>query len=369
MFDSSEVVQHARAASGTRLAPASPAETSVSIHYARALGRLAESRGVRRVIWREWAAAAPGHRVGGQVFQRELRTLAQELGDPGIGLAFGASAGGEGFGLLSLLLATAPTLRGAIEHLKDFESLATTLGSMQAVQEGRFIDLTWQPRTSGDPLIVEAALAGWVAFGRFLLERGADVESVSFTHRPAMPVQAYECLLGCPVLFGAAVNKVRIAADLLDAPIRFADERMHRQFKEWVPFSMPVLAERSRGSLVTRVASELVHHLGEATPDEDWIARRLCVSRRSLQRHLAAEQASFRRLLDAARAHHAISQLVSDRSSLLQLGADVGYLEQSSLCRAFRRWTGYAPLALWNRVAELYADVATCPSTGERQRG
>jgi AraC-like DNA-binding protein len=354
MFEISEVAQHERAVTRIRVAPVGATEPTVSIHYARALGRLAENRGVRRVIWREWAAAAPGHRVSGEVFLRELRTLAHELGDPGIGLALGASAGGEGFGLLSLLLATAPTLRMAIEHLRHFESLATTLGRLQASQEGAFIDLLWHPRTHGDPLIVEAVLAGWVTFGRFLIERGADVESVSFTHRPAMPVEAYERLLGCPVRFGAAENSVRIAADLLDAPIRFADDRMHRQFQEWVPFSMPVLAERSSGSLVTRVASEVVTHLGEATPDEDWIARRLGVSRRSLQRHLAAEQASFRQLLDAQRAHHAISRLVGDRTSLLQLGADVGYLEQSSLCRAFRRWTGYAPLVLWNRVAGLY---------------
>jgi AraC-like DNA-binding protein len=354
MFDINEVAHHERAATRIRFAPASGAGATVSIHYARALGRLAEGRGVRSVIWREWAAAAPGHRVSGEVFQRELRALAHELGDPGIGLAFGTNAGGEGFGLLSLLLATAPTLREAIEHLRHFESLATTLGRMHTVQEGPFIDLLWQPRTNGDPLIVEAALAGWVTFGRFLLGRGADVESVSFTHRPAMPVEAYERLLGCPVRFGAVANSVRVCADLLDAPIRFADDRMHRQFQEWIPFSMPVLAERSLGSLVTRVAAELAGHLGDATPDEDWIARRLGVSRRSLQRQLAAEQASFRQLLDAARAHHAISRLVSDRTSLLQLGADVGYLEQSSLCRAFRRWTGYAPLVLWNRVAGLY---------------
>ena len=65
-------------------------------------------------------------------------------------------------------------------------------------------------------------------------------------------------------------------------------------------------------------------------------------------RRLAAEDTRFRKLLDAARRHMA-QQLLAD--TLLEVGEmaeRLGYASTSAFTRAFRRWSGLAPIA-WRR--------------------
>ncbi|UUZ51658.1 helix-turn-helix domain-containing protein [Massilia sp. B-10] len=80
----------------------------------------------------------------------------------------------------------------------------------------------------------------------------------------------------------------------------------------------------------------------------------LGLERRTLQRALQQECTSFRQIVGAARAQHAIIALMRGDTSLADLAADTGFDEQSSMCRAFRRWTGYAPLAFKQRVSDVF---------------
>ena len=106
-----------------------------------------------------------------------------------------------------------------------------------------------------------------------------------------------------------------------------------------------------------RVARLLAALPAPGDVDERRVAAALGLGLRTLQRRLAAEGSGFRALLDAARAQHAIVTLLHDTPRLAQLGADVGFHEQSSLCRAFRRWTGLAPLPLKARLAPFFHDL------------
>ncbi|MEM0962947.1 MAG: helix-turn-helix domain-containing protein [Bacteroidota bacterium] len=79
------------------------------------------------------------------------------------------------------------------------------------------------------------------------------------------------------------------------------------------------------------------------------IATNLGLSSRSLQRHLAAEDTSFRAVLDEHRRDAACRHLQATSRSIGEIAADVGYRDQAVFSRAFQRWMGTTPSA-WRKA-------------------
>lgn len=334
-------------------AAVSPDLPSVSGSYARALRGFLDTCG-----WSEGETAAglDGDRVTGDTLGDTLVDGGNALGDPTLGIRFGTRVGGAGFGLLGVATATAPSLAQALRHLQRFESLTSTLGRVNIRRTNGTVTLGWQPSQPVAPAVVEGILGGWVSFGRYLLGEHVNVRGIAFAHGRATSLSAYEQVIDCPVRFAAAETSVTFAADLLDARPRFADAAINGAIDRWLDRCTVAVAAPAGLQAARRVA-QLLAAMPLAEVDELRVATLLGVQRRSLQRRLAAEGTSFRALLDAARAQHAIVTLLAEPPRLVQLGADIGFGEQSSLCRAFRRWTGHAPLPLRTRLAPFFQDL------------
>lgn len=75
------------------------------------------------------------------------------------------------------------------------------------------------------------------------------------------------------------------------------------------------------------------------------MAGRLKMSVRTLNRALAAEDTSYRRLLEQLRRELAVGHLADNRLSVTEVAFLLGFSDQSAFHRAFRRWTGRTPSA------------------------
>jgi AraC-like DNA-binding protein len=80
---------------------------------------------------------------------------------------------------------------------------------------------------------------------------------------------------------------------------------------------------------------------GMATIDR--LALCAAMTRRTLQRHLAAEGTNFTELLDSVRADLALSSLQGSDDRICTISKTVGYRTPSSLTRAMHRWVEAAP--------------------------
>ena len=83
--------------------------------------------------------------------------------------------------------------------------------------------------------------------------------------------------------------------------------------------------------------------LCEATPTVSDVAARLGISRRTLQRRLAAECSSYSQLLGSIRNERARRLLSETDRPLYEIAASLGYSDAGSFSRAFQRWTGTTP--------------------------
>ena len=108
----------------------------------------------------------------------------------------------------------------------------------------------------------------------------------------------------------------------------------------------PRLDQLDAGATVgARVRAILMEGLPSGQVDTGYVAKRLGVSQRSLQRKLAAERSSFQSELHALRARLADSYLSKTALSGPEIAFLLGYDDPNSFIRAFHIWTGTTPEA------------------------
>ena len=95
--------------------------------------------------------------------------------------------------------------------------------------------------------------------------------------------------------------------------------------------------------MVRDVRLAIRERLLQGTPTVGAVARALGVGARTLQRRLAEHALSFADLLDDTRREAAEGYLRTSSLTLAEIAYMLGYEEQASFFRAFRRWHDTTP--------------------------
>ena len=97
--------------------------------------------------------------------------------------------------------------------------------------------------------------------------------------------------------------------------------------------------------LAFAVRSQLADAVSAGQFSAEHIAEQLGLPLRTFQRRLSEEQVSFQDLLDSYRQSQAMKMLAHENVTMAEVAYALGYHEQSSFNRAFKRWTGKTPRA------------------------
>jgi len=91
-------------------------------------------------------------------------------------------------------------------------------------------------------------------------------------------------------------------------------------------------------------AEQIVETLAwDAFPSIIDVAEAIGMTVRTLQRRLAAEGASYEKVVDAWRFRTATKLLTSTEVNVVDVALEVGYSDHAHFTRAFRRWSGCSP--------------------------
>ena len=122
----------------------------------------------------------------------------------------------------------------------------------------------------------------------------------------------------------------------MDWPVAGADpQRLRLARKKALAIGDATLVER-----VHRTLRTLLLHGRSSGAD---VAQSLAMHRRTLQRRLRAEGTTFQQVLDRVRFAVAKDLLEDSTAAVIDISAALGYAEDVSFIRAFRRWTGTTP--------------------------
>ncbi|WP_430460425.1 AraC family transcriptional regulator ligand-binding domain-containing protein [Thalassolituus sp. LLYu03] len=250
-------------------------------------------------------------------------------------------------GVLGYLAAACDNLGQALLSYQRFEQLFYGASIAQISAEAQdntpCVSIRWQPLPAMAQ-VEEVAIAALVAITRQHLVRDVPLLSVHFHHQPdAQRRQALEAFFGCPVLFGQPQIRLVFAASVLTLPLMRGEPGLRGLLEEQASSMLRAVPESDE--FLRQLQAELVRVLPEGEATIESLAPRLFCSVRTLQRRLDAKQLTWKALLDRTREQLACQYLADHSLSLLEVSMLLGYRNQGTFSRAFRRWRAMSPLA------------------------
>ncbi len=180
--------------------------------------------------------------------------------------------------------------------------------------------------------VLHARAATGVAFG---------LRRVTFTHRLPPDVSEHERVFGCPVRFEEEHDRLEFDRSTWETPARGAHSGVLGVLTDHADLLM---ARLPRGrDLIERTRRAIGESLRRGASSLASAARELGMSERSLQRRLRELGYSYNALADGAREEMARLYLEQRDVALAEIAYLLGFADQSTFTRAFKRWTGCTP--------------------------
>lgn len=279
-------------------------------------------------------------------FWDEAQTL---FGPPGLPTALAMTIPFGAFGALDYLVGSADTVAGCCESAllhfamvaKDVRLEHDPLGDGDHAVRVR--GLGQQPLP---PAVQEFTLA--VVFSRFNYVCAGNFKPRLI----GLPVPAPGTdnvrtrLFGMTPTYGYPFAELVIGAETWSATARSPDPFLHSTLKriaEQLQISKP-----DDSPLEQALRARLRSALAQGRADPGRLASLLGVSERTLQRRLGELGRSFTDVVEDFRREEAARLLRQPDLPLVEVASRLGYAEQTSFTRAFRRWTGSTPGAWRN---------------------
>ena len=249
----------------------------------------------------------------------------------------------EVFGCITTLCCAAPDMGTALAALTDYVPILHSpeappeLCVVDAVAELRWHllhDLGTNDQANLQAVVLQMKLLDRLGSPRF---QPHYVQLAIAPH--AADVHEIELAIGCPLRTGASVNAIGFAADLLDRPVPTANRLVYRLLGGY----LGRVKQANRATLLEKVRDYVRGDLPRGTCSIERCAGKLGLPVRTLQARLAAENANFSSVMEDTRLMLAKSYLRLPDRSLDEIAVWLGYGEQTSFGRAFKRWTGRVP--------------------------
>jgi len=319
-----------------------------------AMVRAAEARGIRTADLLEGVGLTreflddPDARLPGPTVLALWNALRERTADPALQLAAPTSVPFGAYRVIDYLVGASATVGDGIRRFASFFRLiadAVSLG-INGHDDERCLCLTRADGGAVPPVYVDYVFAALVSRIRMRIRPGLRVRRVELRQPEPPAAEPYTQLFRAPVHFGAAADRLCFSAEEWDAPMDTADAALAGLLEEHARVlarRIPHKASGFRADVQQTIASAPA----EGGSAEE-VARALHVSVRTLQRKLVATGTTFREVSDTVRGQLAEGYLADPTVSIAEVAFMLGFSDQSSFNRAFRRWTGESP-GRWRR--------------------
>jgi AraC-like DNA-binding protein len=264
---------------------------------------------------------------------------------PQLGLVFGQSLSIVNHGFLGYAAMSSPTLGTAIQTALSYLNTRTSLLTMELFHDlnhqkmnVKIISLTEDPVLSR--FMTELAMIHFVKMRTFLINNPTPCPKLELQY--AMPdyVDYYHQLFQTEILFGAECSRIWLEAEEFKIPINFADDVSYQLAKTQLQELVKKLSLKE--DYASKIKAILLnHHLNHISMEE--VASTLCMTSRTLRRHLQRLQVTYQELFDEVREQKATAFLLDNSISITEISFLLGFNDTSSFTKAFKRWTGLTP--------------------------
>lgn len=250
-------------------------------------------------------------------------------------------------GVVGLACKTAAFLGEALARHGRYQALINRTARYDAVLDGdtvRLEETRFGPVASGSLELSDYTVLVAVQLLRGFLGDEVPIVALHFRRDSISDAErsAWEGFAGAPIETGHPKAALVCPVALMIQPLQSHDTELSAYFADLLQQSSP---ESSNPNWSARVRAALERRLADGTPTADSIGRELGVGVRTLARRLADEGQTFGELLTAVRRDRARHLLADAKVTQAEVAFLLGYRDQASFHRAFRRWFGTTPAA------------------------
>jgi len=331
-------------------------ESKVSVGFLRDVIYFAASRGAPLAELCESAGISsdllskPDEKVAGHLSQKVWQKAEDLTGDADIGLHLGEQNHPSMLGLVGFVMLSCANLGDALEKLIRYTNLLTDALQGKLVKNGRLAEIeieiicdrhNYLLETPRQP--IECSFSAIAKIVEILTGKNFPIREMHFSHPRPTDISEHKRIFRATILFSQPSDKMIFAAEALKYPILLANADLLSSFEAQAEASLNRLNRQETRSM--QVQQKIIKRLNAELPNINDVARELGLSERSLQRELAAENTSFRELLDETRCELAIKHLQNEKVSVAEISFLLGFSEPSAFHRFFKRQTGKTPNA------------------------
>lgn len=293
---------------------------------------------------RSWLESIdPDERVHVSAVHSMLEAAMRLSGDKLLGVKASKLSSIGDAGLLDFVMSSAPNLRAALEVAERYMRLLNDTLDFALEVDGERALVRLENKVALPPIAEDYQTCGLIASQASAWPEGIlDDMDVWFRHEPPEDVAPYAAALGPARLhFHAPFSGFGFSSELLDAPLRSQNPKLHAVLRRYADLSLASLPKPE--SVTERVKTLISSQLASGNFSLESTARTLHMSPRTLGRRLADEGTTFKSIVDETRKSIALHYVAARDVGLSEVALLAGFTETPSFYRAFRRWTGTTP--------------------------
>lgn len=274
-------------------------------------------------------------------FYRLWEGLEKEIGDETIPIKVCDAIKPEFFSPPLFAALCSPNFLTAIERIARYKALVAPMRiDIKTTNDLVTLELIWLPAADKPPIsFVAMELLFFVYLARTGTCEPVNPRKITTT-KPPRAAEAFTDYLGVKIQSGASHCLTFSKADAL-RPFLTASDDMWATFEPQLRRRLSEL--NASVSTQERVQSALLEALPSGITSIEAISKKLAISKRSLQRQLAADGTTFIDVLQITREKLAKHYLEKSDLTISEIAFLLGFTEENSFYRAFRSWTNKTP--------------------------
>lgn len=261
---------------------------------------------------------------------------------PALGYELGARFHFNAFGVVGFATASSRNVMEAVERALRFVPLTTAYCQFSAHVQTDELHIRVNPDAIPTHLrqtLLERDICTTIVLLRDLSLQSSASRRLLLRGEPLDYADEIQAITGLKPEFGARENTLVISLAEAMSPLPTYQAHMVELLEDQC---RQLMQRREVGGTAGKVRELLLARDGLLRSLED-TASNLCLSPRSLRRHLEAEGSSFRQIQEETR-HQLARQLLSgSEMKLVDIAYHLGYTDTSSFTRSFKRWEAISP--------------------------
>lgn len=272
-------------------------------------------------------------------------------GDQSFGLRVAREIRSSTFHVVGYAMSCSATVGRALHRFTRYCRLISDSATASLTESGETATLDFLFDTGGIPLIyqtIDSVVAGTLSFVRHIAGEHIVPVEVRFRHAEPDNDDAFREHFGAPITYNSAQDCIIFRQLDLDRAILAADEELAALLEG---VANRHLEKRMAGRMAVRVRDALIGNLPDGPTAKSDIAHQLCVSERTLLRRLKSEGTNFVDVLNGVRQELAFQYFKRPKMTVSEVAYLLGFSDENTFSRAFKRWTGRRPGAVLAQYA------------------